>query len=424
MIMRKAMKGLLVLCTVMSIILSCVSGVSAAPGGPAKEKNPPPKHFKVPKKQGLKDIKFIDLKDTHWAYIAITDLCDRGIIIGYSDNSFRPNDQVTRSQFATMLVKSLGLDTKSKTQTFKDVPLKRWDYSAVEAAKSYLTGYKKSNGELFFYGERNAVREDMAVALVKALELTVVSNDGELQEIFDDYESISENLRDFVYTAYKEGIMVGSNGKFNPQGSLTRAEAAALLEKLIEKTEKIVVGDELDDEDKVVLGDNSDATLANLKYDGKSVKDFEKDATYYVVELDNDDDIPEITAKATHKNAKVTITQPQELPGYAKVVVVAEDGVTRNIYYIKFEVKVSADATLKALKYDSKNVENFDADKTYYTIKLEDDKDIPVVSAVANDPQAQLTVVQATYLPGTAKVYVKAENGNENIYKIRFVIED
>ena len=98
--------------------------------------------------------------------------------------------------------------------------------------------------------------------------------------------------------------------------------------------------------------------------------------------------------------------------------------MTRNIYYIKFEVKVSADATLKALKYDSKNVENFDADKTYYTIKLEDDKDIPVVSAVANDPQAQLTVVQATYLPGTAKVYVKAENGNENIYKIRFVIED
>ncbi len=422
--MKKRIKGLLVLCTVLTLIMSCVCGVNAAPGGPAKNKIQHTKHYKVPKRQGLNKIKFIDLRDTHWAYIAISDLSDRGIIIGYSDNSFRPNEQVTRSQFATMLVKSLGLETKSKTQTFKDVPAKRWDFKAVEAAKAYLTGYKKSDGKLYFYGERSAVREDMAVALVKALELTVVSDGGELEKVFDDYESISENLRDFVYTAYKEGIMFGSDGKFNPQGSLTRAEAAALLEKLIEKTEKVVIDDEIIDEDKVVLGDDSDATLSNLKYDGMSVKDFDKDDTYYVVELDDDDEIPTVTAKAAHENATVAITQAEDLPGYAKIVVEAEDGVTRNIYYIKFEVKVSSDATLKAIKYDNKDVENFDADKTYYTIALEDDEDIPVVTAVANDSQAELTVVQATYLPGTAKVYVKAENGAENTYKIRFVIEE
>ena len=399
-------------------------GPAPAPGGPPKPKAQQIKPHKVPKKQGLEKIKFIDLRDTHWAYIAISDLYDRGIIIGYTDNSFRPNEQVTRSQFATMLVKSLGLETKAKTSTFADVPAKRWDFKAVEAAKAYLTGYKKNDGKLYFYGERSAVRKDMAVALVKALELTVLSDDGELEEVFEDYDSISENLRDFVYPAYKEGIMVGSNGKFNPQGALTRAEAAALLEKLIEKIEKVVVDDYINAEDKVVVGDNSDATLSSLKYDGISVKNFDKDDTYYVVELDSYDEIPTVTAKATHKNAKVTISQPEDIPGYAKIVVEAEDGVTRNLYYIKFDLKISSDATLKTLKYNNKIVENFSADKTYYTVTLEDDEELPVVTAVANDSRAELTVTQATYLPGTAKVYVKAENGTQNTYKIRFILEE
>nr|WP_010251055.1 S-layer homology domain-containing protein [Acetivibrio cellulolyticus] len=505
-------KGLLVLCTVMSIILTCMCSVYAAPRGKEdKEKCEVEqlKHHKVPKALGQKDIKFIDLRDTHWAYIAISDLYDRGIIIGYSDNSFRPNEQVTRSQFAAMLVKTLGLDTESKTQTFKDVPKKAWDFKAVEAAKSYLTGYKKADGELYFYGNRNAVREDMAVALVKALELTVVSDDGKLEEIYDDYESISENLRDFVYTAYKEGIMFGADGKFNPQGSLTRAEAAALLEKVIEKTEKVVIGD-TSDEDKVVLDEDSDVTLSVLKYDGKNVEEFDEDYTYYVVELEDEDDIPTVTAKATDSDATVTITQATDIPGtakvvvtakdgettrvykirflvedastdvtlkelkydnknvegfdkddtyyivelendddiptvtatatdadatviitqgdaipgYAKIIVVAEDGVTRNVYYIKFTVKSSSDATIKGLKYDNKSVANFDAATKYYTVELENDDDIPTVTAVANDSKATLNVVQATYLPGTAKVYVKAEDGTSNIYKIHFVVKD
>jgi len=516
--MIKKTKGLLALCMLISVLLTSVCGVSAAPA-PKKPAPPPPGpkdkikieiqvNHKIPKPHQNINITFIDLSNSHWAYTPVLDLCNRGIIIGYSDNSFRPNEQVTRSQFATMLAKTLTLDTKSKTQTFKDVPKNRWDFQAVEAAKSYLTGYKKSNGEMFFYGERSAVREDMAVALVKALELEVLSNDDKLEDIFDDYEKISENLRDFVYTAYKEGIMIGSDGKFNPQGSLTRAEAAALLEKVIEKTEKVVIGD-ISDEDKVVVGSSSDATLSSLKldnvavedfskndtyyvvklknddipkvtakatnsdaeveiiqatdipgyasvvvtssdkkatktytirflledassdatlkslkYDNILVKDFDKDDTYYSVSVDDDDDIPTVTAVANNDGAVVTITQATEIPGYAKIVVVAEDGVTKSIYHIKFVADKSSDATLKSLKYDSKSVKNFDAKTTSYVVELDDDSDIPKVTAVANDSDAKLTVTQATYLPGTAKVLVKAENGKENTYKIHFVVAD
>lgn len=169
---------------------------------------------------------------------------------------------------------------------------------------------------------------------------------------------------------------------------------------------------------------NSDATLSSLKFDNVLVKDFDKDDTHYTVNVDDDEDIPTVTAVANDDEATVSITQATEIPGYAKIVVVAEDGVTKNIYYLKFTANESSDATLRTLKYDNTSVKSFDADTTSYVVELDDDSDIPKVTAVANDDDARLTVTQATYLPGTAKVLVKAENGTENLYKIRFVIAD
>ncbi len=196
---------------------------------------------------------FSDVNNSFWAYEAISRLYKMGIIKGYSDNTFKPNGKVTRAEFASMFTKSLNLTSSDDTQTFADVPESNWSYKAVEAAKSYLTGYKVGN-ELYFYGSRNAVREDMAVALVKALNLTLESNDTELQNTFVDYDKISPSLRDYVYTAYKNGVMTGTNEKkFNPQGTLTRAESAVLLERAMKSSGKIVVGDSHSSE-KIVVG--------------------------------------------------------------------------------------------------------------------------------------------------------------------------
>jgi len=426
--LMKQKKGLVALCTVISLMLTCVSGVYAAPKpkDPPKPPAPPAPHQEIIIQQTLKvEFKgFKDIEKNHWAYNAISNLCNRGIIVGYEDNTFRPNELVTRSQFAVMLANTLKLTTNSKTQTFKDVPVNSWDYKAVEAAKSYLTGYKNSKGELYFNGDKSAVREDMAVALVKALDLKVLSNDKELEDIFEDYGSISKNLRDFVYTAYKEQIMIGSNGKFNPQGALTRAEAAALLDNVINKMEKIVVDDEISGEKVVVDDASSDATLKSIKYDNKNIEGFDKDNTYYVVELKDGSKVPTVTAKANHSGAKVTITQADEIPGYAKIVVKAEDGVTKETYYVKFVVVTDSDATLERIEYDGKKVKGFDKDTTSYVIELDDDDHIPVVSAVASSSKAKVTVTQATDIPGTAKIVVKAEDGTTKTYKIRFVIAD
>ncbi|QNU68143.1 S-layer homology domain-containing protein [Ruminiclostridium herbifermentans] len=373
--------------------------------------------------------RFTDVDKNHWAYNAIIELSKRGIISGFSDNSYKPNESITRSQFASMLTKTLNLTTTSTNQTFEDVPVTNWDYKAVEAAKIYLTGYKSADGKMYFYGNKSSVREDMAVALVKALGLSVVSNDSKLKSTFSDYDSISKNLRSYVYTAYINNIMVGSNGKFNAQGSLTRAEAASLLFKIIERTEKVVV-DNSEKVDKVVVSDayskSNDATLSGLKYDGNNVQGFQKNVSVYNVVLPvGTKNIPKVTAKANDTKAKVTITQADKLPGNATVVVTAEDGKTTMTYKIYFQVKANDDATLSSLKYDGNNVQGFQKNVSVYNVMLPvGTKNIPKVTAKANDTKAKVTITQADKLPGNATVVVTAEDGKTTMtYKIYFQVK-
>lgn len=369
--------------------------------------------------------RFTDVDSNHWAFNAIIELNNRGIISGYSDKSFKPNENVTRSQFASMLTKALNLTTTSNKQTFEDIPVTSWDYKAVEAAKMYLTGYKTSSGKMYFYGNKSSVREDMAVALVKALGLNVTSNDNKLKEAFSDYNSISENLRSYVYTAYNDGIMLGSNRQFNPQGLLTRAEAASLLLKVVEKSEKVAV-DDLDNIDKVVVDDTDNkshnAALSSLKYNNINVDGFNKNLKVYTVVLPVDTkNIPYVTANTSNLEAKVNITQATQLPGMAKIVVTAEDGKTTMTYTVYFQIKANNDARLKSLQYMGNAVDDFNDNVTYYTVKLGTKDSIPIVTAMANDPNAKVTINQATNIPGTATVIVTAEdNKNTLSYRIYF----
>ena len=63
---------------------------------------------------------FSDLTREHWAYDVVNKMQGKGIISGFLDNTFQPESSVTRAQFATMLVKTIGLPLKSGTSAFAD----------------------------------------------------------------------------------------------------------------------------------------------------------------------------------------------------------------------------------------------------------------------------------------------------------------
>jgi len=216
---------------------------------------------------------FSDVKDSDWYYDAVKTLAESGIISGYDDGSFKPLENVNRDAFATMMVKTLDLSLEKPSKAwFEDVEKNHWAYKYVETSKYYMTGYV-SNGAYYFRPEDNAVREDMAVALVKALKYDINGN-SEYLEKFVDADDISTNLKEYVATAVKHGLMSGSpvdgGFKFSPQSDLTRAETAALLMNLI-KTEKIVVSDE----EKVTFDLDEPASEKN---EDKENKDDKKDS--------------------------------------------------------------------------------------------------------------------------------------------------
>ena len=196
-------------------------------------------------------VTFSDIKDDDWEQPYVNELTEKRVLNGYEDGTFRPNAFVTRSEFAKMMYLALQLDKTYDYSGvivdqpfFVDVLTENWDYMYVKYVGKYMTGFKGPDGNVYFRGDEDAVREDMAVALVKAMGLDNEDVDlNELTSIFSDYETISPNVRKYVLIAYKQNLINGyPDGTFGAQKSITRAETAALLIKVMKSDamEKVV----------------------------------------------------------------------------------------------------------------------------------------------------------------------------------------
>ena len=164
-----------------------------------------------------------------WALTAVNYLRDSGIISGKSNTQFAPADNVTRAEFAKILVNAIGIDVSGYNDEFEDVKASDWYAPFVSAAvkNGIILG---ADGR--FMPNHNITRQDMAVMIKRALNL----DDSEFKEVFDDSSYISDYAQKAVYAVYKRGIMKGSgNGYFNPRSNATRAEAAQTVYNMLTK---------------------------------------------------------------------------------------------------------------------------------------------------------------------------------------------
>lgn len=203
---------------------------------------------------------FSDVSEGDWYYDAVKRLTDYGVIGGYGDGTFRPFGNVKRSEYSKLMVAGLSLDlNKTIPSIFIDVDNSYWAKPYIMTAKNYLTAYNTAAG-VEFRPETYAEREDITVALVKALGYGNESYSESTLDRFEDEDQISANLRKYVAIAVEKELIGGSetDGKlyFKPRSQITRAETAQLLVNIID-AEKIV----FDDEDKVVMGDSGSAPV-------------------------------------------------------------------------------------------------------------------------------------------------------------------
>lgn len=197
-----------------------------------------------------KKSEITDVDKNHWAYESIKSVVEAGIMEKDSKGRFNPGAIVSRGDFAEMIVKALNLPLVNPEKgTFLDIPKSSKYYKYVETAKYYLTGYRTSLGDSF-KPEEASVREDIAVAMVKALGYQPINNYNAILKDYKDMEEISPNLRSYVASVVDNKIMVGTskgeNKTFSPQLKLTRAEFAQLVYNMM-LSEKVTY----DDGDKV-----------------------------------------------------------------------------------------------------------------------------------------------------------------------------
>lgn len=182
-------------------------------------------------------VVFSDLGSVSWARASIENMAARGIINGIPGGKFAPMEMMTRAQFVCILIRSFNLGDYTASNAFTDVKEGAWYYKELMAAKAL--GIISADSSNKFYPEKPIVREDIAVILCNTLRVVNKQLDNADTDIlgdFTDRNTISANALQSVANVYKAGIMVGNgNGTLTPKSTATRAQAAIIIFRIIDR---------------------------------------------------------------------------------------------------------------------------------------------------------------------------------------------
>ncbi|RIX59640.1 S-layer protein [Paenibacillus nanensis] len=178
---------------------------------------------------------FSDIED-HWAKADIQRAAKMGWINGYEDGRFRPQDKVTRAQFATMLSRALAFDANADdANVFKDVeqiPAYARAHVSQAAAEGIVKGFEDNT----FRPHRLISRSEIAVMVMRVIGYEETNQAGK-QLVFADADHIQEWAYPAVVTAVDLGLIQGrGNNRFAPHGDATRAEAVVLILRVLDST--------------------------------------------------------------------------------------------------------------------------------------------------------------------------------------------
>ena len=170
------------------------------------------------------DGKFVDVADDFWAAKDIYTLKDAGIIGGKSATEFDPEGDVTRAEFAKMVVGLFGYKATSDAVNFEDCKAEDWFTPYVAAGVE--AGVIKGVSDTEFAPNATITREDACTILGRALNKVAQSN--ELK--FTDADKVAEYAAPYVALLSELGYVNGyEDGSFAPTNNITRAEAAKII---------------------------------------------------------------------------------------------------------------------------------------------------------------------------------------------------
>lgn len=179
--------------------------------------------------------RFEDVSEDAWYADAVKFVTEKGLMNGVSETAFAPDDTTSRAMIVTILHRAAGSPGAAKKNPFADVPDGRWFTDAVRWASEtgVVTGYNEKT-----FGPDDAItREQLAVILFRyaGQQGGDVSKRDELKA-FSDADTVSGWAKEAVQWTVAEGLINGvKKDVLSPAGSATRAQAAAILMRFLDQ---------------------------------------------------------------------------------------------------------------------------------------------------------------------------------------------
>lgn len=172
--------------------------------------------------------------ETHWAKPSIIHMYQAGVINGMDDGNFQPQGPITREQIVKMILLAVKATlTSNATSSFTDVPMDHWSHTYIETALNLSIIDKGTDGK--FEPGKAATRAEVAEWIARAVPPMNGGIAGGQLAPFSDIKTLPEAQQLAISQVYHLGVMLGDNGLFRPYDPLTRAEAAVLIERLVDR---------------------------------------------------------------------------------------------------------------------------------------------------------------------------------------------
>lgn len=172
-------------------------------------------------------IQFTDVSSNHWASQFIVSLAQRDIIAGFPDGSFRPDEPVTRAQYAAMVRKAFNQTSIRSSTTFVDVPANYWATTAIDEA--YRMGFLSGYPNRVFQPNQNIPRAQVLVSLANGLNYQ--ANAIASANVYQDAGAIPNYAVASIAASTERQLVVNYPNVelLRPNQTATRADVAAFI---------------------------------------------------------------------------------------------------------------------------------------------------------------------------------------------------
>lgn len=183
---------------------------------------------------------FTDLSKDHWAYKHVMELKGKGIVVGYPDNSFHPDENVTRAEFAAIIVNALKLQDKGDffPVAYKDLAEYYWGYNVIQTATHY--GLVTGTPDGYFLPNDPVKRVEVMMVVINTLAIKELTAE-QAKEYLSVYPDASECPSWALLRAGKAqqlemiATRPESEGRLEPLRPATRAEVAIFVYNMLER---------------------------------------------------------------------------------------------------------------------------------------------------------------------------------------------